>query len=228
MQDEKFQPTQPQSEPKSPDPNLQPPTVNKMAAESPERQESLLVEVAKTIGLSLILAFGIRQFVAEARYIPSESMVPTLLVNDRLIVDKVGYYFHSPERGDIVVFNPTNALVKDGFHDAFIKRIVGLPGDQVAIANSRVYINGKLLVEPYLPAKTQTNLNTCGPETVFLSEPKVVPTNAYLVLGDNRNNSFDGRCWGFVPRNNIVGRAAVRFWPLNRWALIPAGEPKLP
>jgi signal peptidase I len=226
MQDEKFQPTQPPSEPPSLDSNFQPQSTSKMASQTPERQESLLVEVAKTIGLSLILAFGIRQFVAEARYIPSESMVPTLLVNDRLIVDKVGYYLHSPKRGDIVVFNPTNALVKDGFHDAFIKRIVGMPGDQVAVANNRVYINGKLLAEPYLPAKTQTTLNTCGPETVFLAEPQVVPINAYLVLGDNRNNSFDGRCWGFVPRNNIVGRAAVRFWPLNRWAIIPAGEPK--
>lgn len=261
MPDETFQPTKSQPEPHQSNQSLSSEThnnsgeklmapeskLNKTGTESPEANESWWQEVLKTIGLSLILAFGIRAFIAEARYIPSASMEPTLLINDRLIVDKVGYYFHAPERGDIVVFNPTAALLKDGFKDAFIKRIVGMPGDQVAIANGKVYINGKPLPEPYLPKyqviqglegnpipnpsreaqlPLTTTLDTCGPTPPFLAEPKIVPPGSYLVLGDNRDDSFDGRCWGFVPRNNIIGRAAIRFWPLDRLATIPAGESK--
>ena len=88
-------------------------------------------ENIKTLGLSLFLAFGIRTFIAEARYIPSGSMLPTLQINDRLIIDKISYDFSNPKRGDIVVFNPTKTLEQEDFHEAFIKRVIGLPGDKV-------------------------------------------------------------------------------------------------
>ncbi|QZZ20766.1 signal peptidase I [Leptothermofonsia sichuanensis E412] len=171
----------------------------------PRVTENPWVEGLKTIGLSAVLAFGIRTFVAEARYIPSGSMLPTLQVNDRLIVDKVGYYFRDPQRGDIVVFAPTDALEKQNFNDAFIKRIIGLPGEKVEVKGGRVYINGEPLRENYIADNPQYEWG-----------PQVVPAGSYLVLGDNRNNSYDSHYWGFVPRNKIIGRAVVRFWPPNR------------
>jgi signal peptidase I len=166
--------------------------------------ENPWVEGFKTVGLSIILALGIRTFVAEARYIPSGSMLPTLEINDRLIIDKLGYKFSDPERGDVVVFSPTDAL-KQQYKDAFIKRIIGLPGETVEVKNGQVIIDGETIPENYIAEEPQYDW---GPETV--------PENSYLVLGDNRNNSFDSHSWGFVPRENIIGQAVVRFWPLDR------------
>lgn len=162
------------------------------------------VEGPKTIVLSLVLALGIRTFVAEARYIPSGSMLPTLQINDRLIIDKISYRFKDPERGDIVVFSPTEALQKLNYHDAFIKRVIGLPGDKVEVKGGKVYVNSKQLKENYIEAPPQ-----------YQYGPVTVPDNSYLVLGDNRNNSYDSHYWGFVPREKIIGRAVVRFWPLS-------------
>ncbi|MBP5972187.1 signal peptidase I [Brasilonema sp. CT11] len=174
-----------------------------------EKQENVFIEGIKTVGLSLVLAFGIRTFIAEARYIPSGSMEPTLQINDRLIIDKVSYDFTSPQRDDIVVFNPTKTLQSENYHDAFIKRIIGLPGDKVEVKNGLVYINDSPLKENYIEAKPD-----------YKWGPVIVPKNSYLVLGDNRNNSYDSHYWGFVPRNNIVGRAIVRFYPFNRIGFI--------
>jgi signal peptidase I len=168
-------------------------------------QENPWIEGLKTVALSAILAFGIRTFVAEARYIPSGSMLPTLQINDRLIIDKVSYHFTQPDRGDIVVFQPTEELRQQNFKDAFIKRIIGLPGDTVEVKDDTVFVNGEALSENYLQDYPDYQW---GPETV--------PEDQYLVLGDNRNNSYDSHYWGFVPRGNIIGRAVVRFWPLNR------------
>lgn len=172
-----------------------------------QKDENPWLEGLKTIGLSAVLAIGIRQFVAEARYIPSGSMLPTLQINDRLIVDKISYRFNTPQRGDIVVFSPTPALEKQNFHDAFIKRVIGLPGDKVEVKGGRVYINDQPLREDYIGADERPQ---------YQWGPQVVPKDSYLVLGDNRNNSYDSHYWGFVPRDNIIGRAVVRFWPPNR------------
>lgn len=172
-----------------------------------EQEGSWLGELGRTIALSIILALGIRTFVAEARWIPSESMVPTLQVYDKLIVDKLSYHFTNPQRGEIVVFSPTDGIRKDNpsLKDAFIKRVIGLPGDKVEVTGGSVYINGQPLRENYIEAVPQYNY---GPVTV--------PPNSYLVLGDNRNNSYDSHFWGFVPQDKIIGRAIVRFWPLHR------------
>jgi signal peptidase I len=179
----------------------------KVSDEKPPQKasENPWLEGLKTIGLSAVLAFGIRTFVAEARYIPSGSMLPTLQINDRLIVDKLGYHFKNPQRGDVVVFSPTDALEKQNFHDAFIKRVIGLPGDKVEVKEGRVFINDKPLEEDYIADRPQ-----------YQYGPVTVPQDQYLVLGDNRNNSYDSHYWGFVPRNHIIGRAVVRFWPMNR------------
>ncbi|MFB2934784.1 signal peptidase I [Aerosakkonemataceae cyanobacterium BLCC-F154] len=180
-----------------------------------QKYDNAWLEVLKTILLSGVLALGIRTFVAEARYIPSGSMLETLQINDRLIVDKLSYNFTTPKRGDIIVFNPTTALEKQNFHDAFIKRVVGLPGEKLELKNGKVYINGKALQEKYTNGQlTSTDVCPVG-ESAYLAKPVVVPPNSYLVLGDNRKNSYDGRCWGLVPRDRIIGKASVRFWPLN-------------
>ncbi|NJR50672.1 MAG: signal peptidase I [Leptolyngbyaceae cyanobacterium CSU_1_3] len=178
---------------------------------SMNKEDNPWLEGLKTIALSAVLAIGIRQFVAEARYIPSGSMLPTLQINDRLIVDKLSYRFNNPQRGDIVVFSPTSTLEKQNFHDAFIKRVIGLPGDKVEVKNGKVYINDKAISENYIEEAPQYQWR---PEMIGL--PDRVPLNSYLVLGDNRNNSYDSHYWGYVPREKIIGRAVVRFWPPHR------------
>jgi signal peptidase I len=192
-----------QSDPEQPQPES---TVT-----SAPKVENPWIETIKTIGLSAILAFGIRSFVAEARYIPSGSMLPTLKINDRLIIDKISYRFANPLRGDIVVFNPTAQLEREKFKDAFIKRVIGLPGDQIEVKGGKVYINNKLLSEKYLDEAPHYNWSSKE-----LTPDGVVPEGHYLVLGDNRNNSYDSHYWGFVPKDKIVGKAVVRFWPIDR------------
>jgi signal peptidase I len=163
------------------------------------------VESLKTIGLSLILGVGIKIFVAESRYIPSGSMEPTLQINDYVLIDKISYDFEDPERGDIVVFNPTKTLLQENYHTAFIKRIIGLPGEKVEVKDGRVYINNHPLQESYIAAKPD-----------YQWGPVIVPPDSYVVFGDNRNDSYDSHYWGFVPRRKIIGRAIIRFWPPNR------------
>jgi signal peptidase I len=198
------------------------------------QEESWWLEAAKTVGLSLLLAFGIRTYVAEARYIPSSSMEPMLQINDRLIIEKISYYFRQPERGDVVVFNPTKTLKSQGFHDAFIKRVIGVPGDRVEISNGSVFVNNQRLSEAYVANGAPTSTEACSgapmsggqtPPPPFLSKPTVIPKGSILVLGDNRNNSYDGRCWGLVSKEDVVGRASFRFWPLNRTGTLPDYHP---
>ena len=172
------------------------------------KQPSLWVETLQTLGLSLLMAFGIRQFVAEARVVPTGSMQPTIEINDRLFVEKVSYRFQDPARGDIIVFQaPQKALeaANSTTKDAYLKRIVGLPGETIEVKDGKVYVNGTALEENYIKAPP---LYTWGPQAV--------PADHYLVLGDNRNGSSDGHVWGFLSEDTIIGKATVRFWPLNR------------
>lgn len=175
------------------------------------------IEALQTVGLSIVLALGVRTFVAEARYIPSGSMLPTLEINDRLVVEKISYHFHSPHRGDIVVFHPPEAAGAQFTKEAFIKRVIGLPGETVEVKNGKTYVNGAPLTEEYIESSPDY---TWGPQTV--------PQGSYLMLGDNRNNSDDGHVWGFLPSDRIIGRATIRFWPLNRLAYLadPTYQPE--
>lgn len=168
-------------------------------------------ETIQILFLALGLAFCIRTFVAEPRYIPSESMLPTLEIGDRLIVEKLSYYSHFPQRGDIIVFAPPPQLQEQGYlqEQAFIKRVIGLPGDRVAIQNDRVYINQQPLFENYIAEPPNYEMS-----------PIVVPPDQLFVMGDNRNNSNDSHIWGFLPQENIVGHACFRFWPLERFGRV--------
>jgi signal peptidase I len=177
------------------------------------KPENLWIEGLKTVGLSLFLAFGIRAGVAQSFFIPSGSMEPTLEVDDRLMVDKLSYRFQAPQRGDIIVFQPPPAAISacglpSNSQDSFIKRIVGLPGERVAVKAGQVYINDRPLAENYIASKPD-----------YEQSVRVIPPNFYLVLGDNRNNSCDGHEWGFVKRDRIIGKAIVRFYPFDRIGL---------
>jgi signal peptidase I len=193
---------------------------------SQQPDNSWIVELGKTMILSVFLALGIRTFVAEARWIPSGSMEPTLhgvqdqWKADKIIVDKVKYKFANPQRGDIVVFSPPETVQNNPKREAFIKRVIGLPGEKVELRAGKVYINGNPLQENlYLSSAVRTFVEACnssGLQPPFLAKPEVIPPNSYLMLGDNRSSSYDGRCWGVVPRERIIGQAVVRFWPLNK------------
>jgi signal peptidase I len=147
--------------------------------------------------------------IIEARYMPSGSMLPTLQINDRLLIDKTAYRSQHPQRGDLVLFQPTEVLRQQNFKDVFLKRIIGLPGETLAVKDGLVYINGKPLQEKYIEERPQYNFG-----------PVVVPANQYFVLGDNRNNSYDSHYWGFVPRELLVGKAIGIFCPVEHQQIL--------
>jgi signal peptidase I len=165
-------------------------------------------ETLQILAIALFLAILVRSFIAEPRFIPSESMVPTLWEGDRLVVEKISYYLHPPQAGDIIVFAPPPQLQADGYDrdQAFIKRVIGVPGDRIRINNGKVIINDVPQSEPYIAEPPNYNL------------PAVtVPADELFVMGDNRNNSNDSHLWGFLPRVNTIGRACWRFWPIDRF-----------
>lgn len=170
----------------------------------------------KQWGRDLVLAVAaallIRSQVAEARVVPSESMLPTLQPGERLIVEKLAYRFSEPKRGDILVFKPPFPLPGDnpvmsflGLDELYVKRLIGLPGETVEVKGGQVLINGEPLDETYIKEKPQY---TYGPVTV--------PAGKLLMLGDNRNSSYDGHEWGFVDESAVRGRGVFRFWPPSR------------
>ncbi|KAB8332679.1 signal peptidase I [Scytonema tolypothrichoides VB-61278] len=193
-----------------------------------ERSSRRAIIIALLIAISsllpTVLALLLRTSVVEARWIPSGAMEPTLHGSpnqweaDKILVDKFSYRLLAPKRGDIVVFSPTQELQKEQYTDAFIKRVIGLPGEKVELRNGKVYINNQPLEEQYVSAQQRTAIDVCisGAQPPFLSQPQTIPPDSYLVLGDNRNSSYDGRCWGVVPRNLIIGKAYKRFFPLDR------------
>jgi signal peptidase I len=162
--------------------------------------------------MALVLALVIRTYVAEPRFIPSASMLPTLNLGDRLVVEKITYRLHPPQRSDIVVFQVPPALQAEGYtaDQAFIKRTIGLPGDRIALKAGKVYLNGEPLIEPYVVEQ---------PKTEDMADV-IVPKGQLFVMGDNRNNSNDSRYWGFLPMENLIGHAVWRFFPLNDWGAL--------
>jgi signal peptidase I len=154
---------------------------------------------------ALLIAVVIRAFVFQAFYIPSESMVPTLKVGDRVLVNKLSYKLHDPRRGDIIVFKAPPAAATADIKD-LVKRLVGLPGDTIEGKDGHIYINGKVLSEPYLPKNVKSR--TFGPEKV--------PPDSYFMLGDNRQYSKDSTFFGPIKRNQFIGRVFMRIWPPSR------------
>lgn len=198
----------------------------------------------RSVLITLVVALGIRQFLVEARFIPSGSMLPGLQIQDRLLVEKLSYRQRLPTRGEIVVFRAPHHFdpVLVGQHrvgplgcllvnlpligslpglqepacDAYIKRVIGLPGERVVVdPRGRVTIDGRRLSEPYVHNYCPVDARGMGP---CRSLNVVVPREHVLVLGDNRGNSWDARFWPggpFLPRQEIIGRAFWRFFPFN-------------
>jgi signal peptidase I len=166
------------------------------------------------IAIALAIAFLIKTFLFQAFYIPSPSMEPTLNVGDRVLVNKLSYDLHDVNRGDIVVFEAPEAEAEDGMRD-LVKRVVGLPGEEVEYRNGLVYVDGEPLEEEYLPDGTTTAppAQACPRDT---GASITVPAESYVVLGDNRGASRDSRCFGPIPEDDIVGRVWLRFWPPTR------------
>ncbi len=163
---------------------------------------SVLKEIFYTVALAFILAMVLRVFVVEARVVPSESMLPTIQVQDRLIVNKFIYHFRTPQRGEIVVFRPPEELHSK--YD-YVKRVIALPGDKVEMKEQRVYINDQPLEESYLYEPVNYDF---GPVTV--------PPGSLLVLGDNRNCSFDSHLWNsWLTQDRLVGQACAIYWPVK-------------
>lgn len=164
-------------------------------------------ENLQIIAIALALALFIRAFVAEPRYIPSDSMLPTLEVGDRLVVEKISYRFRTPATGEIIVFDPPQQLQIQGYakDQAFIKRVIGTPGQTVQVQDGKVYLNDTPLEEGYIAEPPAYNM-----------EQVQVPEDQLFVMGDNRNNSNDSHVWGFLPKQNVIGHACFRFWPLSR------------
>jgi len=166
------------------------------------------VEWIVLIVAALLVALVIKTFLFQAFYIPSESMVPTLQVGDRVLVNKLSYKLHDVHRQDIVVFTAPKAAETGDIKD-LVKRVIGLPGDTVEARDGKVYVNGTQLSEPYLPPGTQTtNL-----------PPTKIPPGYMFVMGDNREASKDSRIFGPVKENAIVGRVFVKIWPFKRIGL---------
>lgn len=166
-----------------------------------------LRENLQIVAIALALALFIRAFVAEPRYIPSDSMLPTLEVSDRLVVEKISYHFRPPAVGEIVVFDPPQQLQIQGYdkNQAFIKRIVGTPGQIIQVQGGKVYRDNIPIAEDYIAEPPN-----------YQMEAVRVPENYLFVMGDNRNNSNDSHVWGFLPQQNVIGHACFRFWPFSR------------
>ena len=168
-------------------------------------------ENIRILAIALVIAVCMRLFVAEPRFIPSDSMEPTLHVGDRLLVEKVSYHLHPPHAGDIIVFQPPPQLREYGYtgKQAFIKRVIATPGQTVTVTDHQVVIDGTPLQETYI-------LEPPAYEMI----PVTVPAHMVFVMGDNRNDSNDSHVWGFLPEDNIIGLARLRFWPFSRFGKV--------
>jgi signal peptidase I len=164
----------------------------------------LLFDLGSTLIPAIIIALVIHVFLAQATRVYGQSMEPNLHTNQRLVIEKLSYHFHGPRRGDVVVLHDPG-----GSPELLIKRVVGLPGERVTIADGRVYIDGKLLDEPYLTQPTQGS-----------GRSWVVPPLHVFVMGDNRSASRDSRIFGPVALNRIVGHAIVRYWPPEQIGIV--------
>lgn len=172
------------------------------------RAAGAALEIGTTVGGAYLL----REHVMDARYIPTESMVPTLEVGDLLLLDKISLRVRSAARGDVVCFRPPPALVEMqpalGSGDCcMIKRVVAVAGDSVRVRGGRLLVNGKHVEEPYVPERIGYDMGR-----------KSVPAGHVFVLGDNRNYSLDSHMWGCLDEALLIGRPLVRYWPLARFA----------
>jgi signal peptidase I len=190
-----------------------------------------LVELVTIVAVALGLALGIQAFLVKPFRIPSESMVPTLEVGQRVLVDRVSFRFGDPDRGDIIVFKPpagadSNSCgiehspespcpraTPDRSDTNFIKRVVAVGGDRLKVVGGSVYVNGRRQKEPF--ARLDPECGTCN-----LSREIEIPKGYYFMMGDNRGESADSRVWGPIPKKWIIGKAFATYWPPKRIGIL--------
>lgn len=205
----------PEVEPRSDGANLP-------ATPASKRPLGCLIEVVETLVLTIVIFWVIQTFVAQPFQVQQESMRSTLEEGQYVLVDKLTPHFDSYSRGDIVVFNPVIRELSctaapsdiDGEGDVpFIKRVIGEAGDSLQLRNGRVFVNGSPLDEPYVHGVPTTDL---GAESSW-----IVPADRVFVMGDNRANSIDSRAFGPVCASDVIGRAWLRYWPVNTFGIFP-------
>ncbi|MGH2495538.1 MAG: signal peptidase I [Ktedonobacteraceae bacterium] len=173
-----------------------------------EKRTRLVRELIETIAFTLLIFLVIR-FAAQSFRVDGASMEPGLHTDEYVLVNKVAYLFHSPQRGDVIVFHYPLDTSKD-----FIKRVIGVPGDTITTTSDTVTVNGQILHEPYISAPFNFENNTWK-----------LGSNEFFVMGDNRDNSLDSRTWGPLNRSYIVGKAVAVYWPLSNWEWINTFSP---
>lgn len=191
-----------------------------------KNKKELVWEYTKAVVTALLLALFIRAYFIQAFKIPSGSMIPTLLIGDHILVNKFIYgttipfsdkrtlVFRKPEKGDIIVFKYPEDRKRD-----FIKRVIAVEGDVIESKNKMIYVNGKALNEPYAQ-HTDTSLRPGGIEPRDNFGPYIVPKGKFFMMGDNRDQSYDSRYWGYVDINDIRGEALIMYWSWdskNHW-----------
>ncbi|HET8607317.1 MAG TPA: signal peptidase I [Gaiellaceae bacterium] len=176
-----------------------------------------------TIVGAILIVLAIKAWIVNPYRIPSSSMEPALhcaapapgceaRFSDRVLANRFIYHFENPKRGDIIVFNtPPEAAIKCGEGGVFVKRLIGLPGETWSERNGYVYIDGRKLNEPYIPA-SRRDTRTMGPIRI--------PPGRYFFMGDNRASSCDSREWGTVPRRNLIGKVFAIYWPPQRIRIV--------
>ena len=179
-------------------------------AKSPKNANSILKDL-RNLFIWVILALIIRWQVIEPRWIPSGSMLPTLHIDDKILVEKLSFKLNLREdisdlRDKIIIFNAPDTLIDEGYDSstALIKRVIGVPRDKIEIKEGQLYVNN-IIQTKYL---TDKNIN-------YSIGPLIVPEESLWVMGDNRNNSMDSHIWGFLPYEKVIGQAILRYWPLN-------------
>ena len=161
-------------------------------------------ETIRIFVVALAIAIFLRAYVVEPRFIPSGSMEPTLQVGDRILVDKISQQWQEPKRGDILVFYPPASPAIEDTTKAYIKRLIGIEGDRIAVQDGKVYRNGEALNETYIAEVPNYRMREV-----------TVPQGYYWMMGDNRNHSNDSHIWGFLPKENLIGKAVFRFFPFG-------------
>lgn len=176
-----------------------------------DKTKAHLIDLFIFIAVVLAIMLVVHKFVAEPHQVSGSSMVPNFKDGDFIITNKIATNFYPLHRGEIIIFTSPRDASK-----VFIKRIIGLPQDRIRIQDGKLYLNGRQIIEPYLPAGTNTQ--THG----YLSEGEeiVVKDSQYFVIGDNRGGSSDSREWGPVKKEIIIGQAFLRYWPINKFGII--------
>ena len=179
-------------------------------------KERAFLKDFKNLVIWVIIALIIRWQVFEPRWIPSGSMLPTLQIKDKILVEKISPKLNisrnlSGLRDQIIIFNAPKLLIDSGYESntALIKRVIGVPGDKIEVKDGFLYVND-ILQDKY-PTDKEINYSV---------GPYIVPEYSLWVMGDNRNNSMDSHIWGFLPYEKVIGKALFRYWPLNKFGPI--------